>query len=198
MLILIEHPPVYTLGRRGSRDHLLAAEPALRACGAEVHETDRGGDVTFHGPGQLVGYPILDLRRFGQGPVWYVRTLESILIEAAARFGVEAQRQERRPGIWAGDAKLASIGVRISGGVTTHGFALNVSTDLSWFDHIVPCGLPGVRMTSMRELLGAAPGMRDVEDAVAQAFASRFDFDLVEAPADAIDTEPALAGAAAW
>ncbi len=178
-LILIEHPPTYTLGVRGDAAHLLIDAEALRVRGTAVHRTDRGGDVTFHGPGQVVGYPIIDLHRFGQGPVWYVRSLEALLIETLARFGIVATRVQGHPGVWVRDAKIAAIGVRVSRGVTTHGFALNVNTDLAYFEQIVPCGLADAGVTSMQQLAGAAFGMREVEDEVAAAFAGQFGIDLV-------------------
>jgi lipoate-protein ligase B len=177
-LILLEHPPVYTLGARGDATHLLASEPTLAALGAEMCRTDRGGDVTFHGPGQIVGYPILNLRALGHGPVWYVRGLEAALIDALSSFGIVAGRSPGRPGVWVGDAKIAAIGVRVGGGVTTHGFALNVNVDLSWFRHIVPCGLADASVTSMQELAGAAFDMRAVEDVLAEALARQFDLEL--------------------
>ena len=192
-LVLLEHPPTYTLGARGQTQSLLLSEAALAARGAAVIRTDRGGDVTFHGPGQLVGYPILDLRRFGQGPVAYVRALESLLMEALARFGIVGSRRPGRPGVWVGEAKIAAIGVRISRGITTHGFALNVNTDLSYFDHIVPCGLPGVVVTSMQRLTGDAFDMREVEDVVAGAFAEEFGCQIEEVHAS---RQTQLAGAA--
>jgi lipoate-protein ligase B len=180
-LILLEHPPVYTLGVRGhGGQHLLATRERLAALGADVVESDRGGDVTFHGPGQIVGYPILDLRRAGAGPVWYVRGLESVLIETLARFGIVAGRTAGRPGVWVRDAKIAAIGVRVSRGVTTHGFALNVNTDLSYFSHIVPCGLANAGVTSMRELTGVGFKMRDVEDELTSAFSREFAMDFAE------------------
>ena len=152
-LLLLEHPPTYTFGARGRQEHLLLGDDALAGLGAAVHRTDRGGDVTFHGPGQLVGYPILDLRRWGQGPSWYVRSLEAVLIEALSAFGIAGRREPERPGVWAGDAKIAAIGVRVSRGVTSHGFALNVDPDLRYFSYIVPCGLPNVSVTSIAEVL---------------------------------------------
>ncbi len=185
-LILIEHPPTYTLGVRGKIEHLLLSREALLSRGAEMHHTDRGGDVTFHGPGQLVGYPILDLRSYGQGPVWYVRALESLILDVLSRYGIVAGRSESRPGVWVRDAKIAAIGVRVSRGVTTHGFALNVNTDLSYFRHIIPCGLADAAVTSMQALTGETFDMRDVEDEIAAAFARQFGFEIVE---------PALAGA---
>ncbi len=152
-LLLLEHPPTYTFGVRGRQEHLLVREQALAALGAAVYRIDRGGDVTFHGPGQLVGYPILDLRRWHQGPVWYVRALEEMLIEALSAFGIEAERSPGRPGVWVGGAKIAAIGVRVSRGVTSHGFALNVDPDLEYFSYIVPCGLPDVTVTSIAKVL---------------------------------------------
>jgi len=180
-LILLVHPPVYTLGSRGKTEHLLLTQQAYLSRGAEVHRTDRGGDVTFHGPGQLVGYPILNLKEYGQGPVWYVRTLEALLIDVLSRFGIVAGRSEGRPGVWVRDEKIAAIGVRVARGVTTHGFALNVNTDLSYFQHIVPCGLAGAGVTSMQALIGDRFEMRDVETEVIGAFARLFGMELIEA-----------------
>lgn len=152
-LLLLEHPPTYTLGRRSKPGDLLAPREALAAMGAEVVEVDRGGEITFHGPGQLVGYPIVSLRG-GSGPLHYVRALEATLIGALAEYGVAAGRVEGLTGVWVGDAKIGAIGVKISRGVTMHGFALNVNTDLAWFQHIVPCGIRGKSVTSMERLLG--------------------------------------------
>jgi lipoate-protein ligase B len=177
-LLLLEHPPTYTFGVRGHQEHLLLSEDALASLGASVHRIDRGGDVTFHGPGQLVGYPILDLRRWQQGPLWYVRSLEATLVDALSAFGIAAHRVTGWPGVFAGDAKIAAIGVRVSRGVTSHGFALNVDPDLRYFSYIVPCGLPDVRVTSMAELLGQAPPMDHVIDAVVDAFANVFEIEL--------------------
>jgi lipoate-protein ligase B len=182
-LVLLEHPPTYTLGVRGKAEHLLLSQEAFLARGAEVHRTDRGGDVTFHGPGQVVGYPIIDLRASGMGPSSYVRALETMLIDVLSRFGIVAGRSERNRGVWVGDAKIAAIGVRISRGVTTHGFALNVNTDLSYFRDIVPCGLADASVTSMQQLSGETFDLREVEDEVAGAFAREFSLDLVEEPA---------------
>ncbi len=180
VLILLEHPPVYTLGVRGRDANLLLPLDAYASRGAEVRRTDRGGDVTFHGPGQLVGYPIVDLRRHGEGPVWYVRSLEAMLIDVLSRFGIVADRSPGRPGVWVGDAKIAAIGVRVSRGVTTHGFALNVNTDLAWFRDIVPCGLPAAGVTSMQALTGETFAMADVEAEVIDAFARQFGAELAE------------------
>jgi lipoate-protein ligase B len=169
-LVLLEHPPTYTLGRRAREEHMLLPEATLRALGARVFRVDRGGDVTYHGPGQLVGYPILNLRRRGLGPVAYVRRLEDTIIGALETYGVAAARREGYPGVWTGGAKIAAVGVRIARGVSMHGFALNVNTDLSFFDRIVPCGLPGVPVTSLQALLGRPVDLDEVADRVEASF----------------------------
>lgn len=188
-LLLLEHPPTYTLGVHGRPEHLLLGEEALAELGAAVHRVDRGGDVTFHGPGQLVCYPVLDLRRWNGGPVWYVRSLEAVLIQALSTFGIDAQRVAGRPGVWVGRAKIAAIGVRISQGITSHGFALNVSPDLCYFRHIIPCGLPDATITSMAQEVGWAPDMGKVMEAVIDAFGRIFPVEVRAAP-----VETALAG----
>ena len=145
VLLLCEHPHVITQGRNGKREHLLASEHVLRQKGVEFHTTDRGGDITYHGPGQIVGYPILNLGAIRRDVVWYVRMLEEAMIRATAEFGVAAERVAEKTGIWVkngnAEEKLAAIGVHISRWVTSHGFAYNVSTDLRYFDLIVPCGI---------------------------------------------------------
>lgn len=173
-LILVEHPPVYTYGRRVRPEHLLVAPEALTARGASLVESDRGGDITFHGPGQIVAYPVLDLKRRGIGPNEYVRGLEETVIQALRRFGVTAERSTGRPGVWVGDSKIGAIGVRLRGGVTTHGFALNVETDLSYFEAIVPCGISGAGVTSMKRELGFSPGIAAVQDALIADFENVF------------------------
>lgn len=196
-LILLEHPPTYTLGVRGRAVHLLLTEGALRALGAAVIRTDRGGDVTFHGPGQIIAYPIIDLRRYGEGPAWYVRTLEAVLMDVLAEFGISGTRIAGRPGVWVGDAKIAAIGVRVAGRVTTHGFALNVNTDLSYFRHIIPCGLADAGVTSMQRITGTPMIVRAVEGQIVDAFARNFGLEFE--PSEARPTgEPMLAGAAGW
>jgi lipoate-protein ligase B len=179
-LILLQHPPTYTLGVRGSTAHVLEPEIALAARGASVVRTDRGGDVTFHGPGQCVAYPIIDLRDLGIGPAAYVRTLEQIIIDVLAAFGLDGARSTGRPGVWVRDAKIAAIGVRISGGVSTHGFALNVTTDLSWFEAIVPCGISDAGVTSMARELDESIAIDDVESNIAASFARIFDAEMIE------------------
>jgi lipoyl(octanoyl) transferase len=175
ILLLVEHPPVVTLGRASKERHLLASPAQLAARGIELFEVERGGDVTFHGPGQLVGYPIIDLKQHRRDLHWYLRTLESALIEALGEFGIPAERNVGFTGVWTRGRKIASIGVHARDWVTWHGFALNVSTDLTYFDTIVPCGIDAVTMTSMaRELAGNAPAMELVESAVVDALASSF------------------------
>lgn len=156
VLLLLEHPHVYTLGSSFKQEHLLASRDWLREHGIEVRETDRGGSITYHGPGQLVAYPIVDLRRSDDDQpdvIVYLRTLEEAVIRTAKAYGVVAGRREGMTGVWVGDAKLASIGVNVSRGVSRHGLALNVATDLSFFDGIVPCGLTGAKVTSLEQVL---------------------------------------------
>jgi lipoyl(octanoyl) transferase len=176
-LLLLEHPAVITLGvkTKNDRSHVLATPEALEAHGVDLFETGRGGDVTYHGPGQLVGYPILDLRPDRCDVHRYVRDLEEVLIRAVASFGVTAGRVEGLTGVWVGNNKLAAIGVRIARWITSHGFALNVSTDLRNFGLIVPCGLADRGVTSIDELAGSAVSMTEVEKAVVRGFASVFD-----------------------
>ena len=179
-LLLLEHPPVITLGvrTRNDRSHVLESEAALAAKGVGLFETGRGGDVTYHGPGQLVGYPIVDLKPDRCDVHRYVRDLEEVLIRAVDAFGVRAGRIEGLTGIWVGDQKLAAIGVRISRWVTSHGFALNVNTDLSHFGLIVPCGITDKGVTSLERLLGHALPMDEVAERVARQFAGLFSAEL--------------------
>jgi lipoyl(octanoyl) transferase len=180
-LLLLEHPEVITLGvkTRHDRSHVLETPEALAARGVALFETGRGGDVTYHGPGQLVGYPILDLAPDRRDVHRYVRDLEEVLIRAVAEFGITAGRVAGLTGIWIGEAgredKLAAIGVRISRWITSHGFALNVNTDLSGFGLIVPCGIVGRGVTSLQRLLGREVAMAEVEAAVVRHFTAIFD-----------------------
>ena len=173
-LVLLEHPPVITLGRSGTPDHLLGSETELQDRGVEFVETDRGGDITFHGPGQIVGYAIVDLAARDRDLHRYLRDLESVLILALAEFGIRAGRADGLTGVWVGDAKVAAIGIRVSRWITHHGFALNVDTDLSYFDLIVPCGISDRRVTSMQALLGGRVDRVAVEAALGRAFESVF------------------------
>lgn len=167
-LLLLQHPPVITLGVkvRQSREHVLASDEALREQGIALFETGRGGDVTYHGPGQLVGYPILDLKPDRMDAHRYVRDLEEVLIGVCRDFGLTGGRKPGLSGVWVGDEKVAAIGVRLSRWVTCHGFALNVTTDLQHFELIVPCGITDFGVTSLQALLGTAPSMAEVETRV--------------------------------
>jgi lipoyl(octanoyl) transferase len=172
-LLLLEHPPVITLGRGARSENVLISTRGLRARGIEVHESGRGGDVTYHGPGQLVGYPVVALNDGERDAHGYLRSLEEALIRTSADYGIDAGRREALTGVWAGEAKLASIGVRISTGwITSHGFALNVTTDLSGFENIVPCGIRGCTMTSIEKLTGNRPGLEEVGRRAASWLAS--------------------------
>jgi lipoyl(octanoyl) transferase len=184
-LLLLEHPPVITLGvkTRNSQTNIVATPEALAAEGVDVFETGRGGDVTYHGPGQLVGYPILDLKPDRCDVHKYVRDIEEVMIRTAAAFGVKAGRLPGLTGAWVGDEKLAAIGVRISKWVTSHGFAFNVNTALRHFDFIVPCGITDRGVTSLEKLLGRPVPMDEVEAAVETAFREVFSSAAEERPA---------------
>ena len=175
-LLLLEHPPVITLGvkTRNDRSHVVATVETLEEEGVEVFESGRGGDVTYHGPGQLVAYPIIDLRPDRCDVHRYVRDLEEVLIRTSAAFGIVARRSEGLTGAWVGEDKLAAIGVRIARWITSHGFALNVSTNLSHFGLIVPCGISDKGVTSLEKLLARQVPMASVEDAVVDAFCAVF------------------------
>jgi len=176
LLLLVEHPPVITLGRSSKSAHMLASPAYLHDRGVELFEVERGGDVTFHGPGQLVGYPIIDLKRHRQDLHWYLRQVEELLIKALAGYGLAGTRRPPYTGVWIDDRKIASIGVHARDWVTWHGFALNVSTDLRFFDLIVPCGIPSVRMTSIHaELPNAQTGLAAVAARVIDAASDVFE-----------------------
>ena len=174
VLLLCEHPHVITLGRNGRREHLLTSEHVLRQKGVELHATDRGGDITYHGPGQIVGYPILNLGAIRRDVGWYVRTLEEAMIRATWEFGLAAGREEGKTGVWVRAEKLAAIGVHISRWVTSHGFAYNVATDLRFFELIVPCGIADRRATSLEKLLGRTVALGEVAPRIARHFGEAF------------------------
>ena len=208
VLLLCEHPHVITLGRNGKLANLRASDHVLRQMGVTFVETDRGGDITYHGPGQMVGYPILNLSEIRRDVGWYVRSLEEAMIRATAEFGISGRRVAGRTGVWvdvqAGSAaeyekelkevkeaedeeKLAAIGVHLSRWVTSHGFAYNVSTDLGYFDLIVPCGIAGKRATSLEKLLGRRVEMREVAPRIAAHLGEIFDLDLRGCDRDDLD-----------
>lgn len=198
VLLLLEHPPTITLGRNGRWQNLLATDEALRSRGVERFETDRGGDITFHGPGQIVGYPIVRLEQAERDVHWYMRNLEECLIRTLYAFGIESNRKERYTGVWTGMGKIAAMGVHISRWVTRHGFALNVNTDLSFYDLIVPCGIVGKQVTSMKALLSHPVRIDDVVSRVALEFGAVFARGIEWLPAqslieafDAAQPEPA-------
>mgnify|MGYP006153807915 FL=1 len=169
-LILVEHDPVYTLGKNANEDHLLQS----RDQSVDVFNIERGGDITFHGPGQLVGYPILDLSNYKKSVSWYMRTLEQVLIDTLIEFKIIAQRNDGLTGVWVGDEKIAALGVRISRWVTMHGFALNVNPDLSFYDGIIPCGIFDHGVTSMEQLLGETQNNDNVKNMVIKKFNKYF------------------------
>ncbi|HLX42833.1 MAG TPA: lipoyl(octanoyl) transferase LipB [Bryobacteraceae bacterium] len=171
-LLFVEHPHVVTMGRNGHDDNVLASPEVLDRAGIEFHRTDRGGDVTYHGPGQIVGYPIFDLREWKRDVVAYVRAIEQVLIDALGEFGIESGRVDGATGVWTDAGKIAAIGVHISRWVTSHGFALNVDTDLNYFRYIVPCGLTQP-VTSMRAL-GSAATRNQVISAIERSFGRVF------------------------
>ena len=178
-LLLLEHPHVITLGRNGHMENLLAGNEVLRSAGISFYPTDRGGDVTYHGPGQLVGYPILDLREWKRDVGAYVRAIEQTMIDTLADFGIAAGRIPKLTGVWVGERKIGAIGVHLSRWVTSHGFALNVTTDLTYFQYIVPCGL-AKPVTSMAAL-GVRAGVEEVGRALAVHFGRIFDCEMAPA-----------------
>lgn len=176
-LMLLEHPPILTIGRSGTSANILVPAEKLAAAGVTVRETNRGGDVTYHGPGQIVGYPILPLAYHGKDVHAYLRRLEGVLIGTLACFGIPSERRENYTGVWTVQGKIASIGVAISRWVTWHGFALNVAPNLEHFGLIHPCGLVGVRIASMQSILRAAPTRAEVEEVLLKRFCAEFAFD---------------------
>jgi lipoate-protein ligase B len=176
-LLFVEHPHVITMGRNGHAENMLASPDLLARAGIEFHQTDRGGDVTYHGPGQIVGYPVLDLREWKRDVVAYVRMIEQTIIDALGEFRIEAGRVAGATGVWVAGSKIAAIGVHISRWVTSHGFALNVDTDLSYFQYIVPCGLTKP-VTSMRKL-GSPASRDDVIESLTRALERNFGYETV-------------------
>ena len=174
MLLFVEHPHVYTLGKSGNAEHLLRSVTELHDLDADFVPVDRGGDITYHGPGQIVGYPVLDLDRHFTDIHKYLRYLEEVLIKALAHYGLKAGRAEGQTGVWLEDRKIASMGIRSSRWVTMHGFALNVATNLDYFSHIVPCGIQDKQVTSMQVELGTEVSMDSVKKQIVQCFEEVF------------------------
>lgn len=179
-LLLLEHPPTYTIGRSGGEQHLLVSEAEIVAAGGSVHRVDRGGDITYHGPGQLVGYPILDLNDHCRDAHRYLRDLEEGLIRLVAEWGLTGQRIEGLSGVWLGNEKVAALGVHLSRWVTSHGFALNVTTDLKDFDRIVPCGIRDHGVTSLERVLGRALPLETLAERAAVHLAELFGLELAD------------------
>jgi lipoyl(octanoyl) transferase len=178
-LLMLEHPHVFTLGRGADAANILADDQQRQSLSIEVHETGRGGDVTYHGPGQLVGYPMINLKPDRCDVHRYVRDIEEVLIRTVGEYGIKGERIAGLTGVWVGSEKLAAIGVRIARWITSHGFALNINTDLAYFQMIVPCGIPDKGVTSLARLTGSAVDLREVAGGVARHFAEVFDRDLV-------------------
>jgi len=197
VLLLCEHPHVITLGRSGKLANLRAPDHVLRQMGVSFFETDRGGDITYHGPGQIVGYPILNLAEIRRDVGWYVRSLEEAMIRATAEFGIDSRRVPGRTGVWidvpaesaAEEKKLAAIGVHLSRWVTSHGFAYNVSTDLRYFDLIVPCGIADKRATSLEKLLGRGVDMKEISSKIAAHLGELFSIDFRAAGRNTLDAQ---------
>ncbi len=174
LLLLTEHEPVYTLGKGGDQNHLLASDEELSRDGTEIFRIDRGGDITYHGPGQIVGYPILNLQRHTPDIHKYLRDLEEVIIRTLARFDIRGEREEGLTGVWVNGEKIAALGVKVSKWITMHGFALNVNTDLHRFARIIPCGIFHKGVTSMEQLLGRIIPLAEVEASVTESFSEVF------------------------
>ena len=169
-LLLVEHEPVYTLGKNADKNHLLQHYPD----NVQIFQIERGGDITFHGPGQLVGYPILDLHNYKKSVSWYVRSLEQVIINTLQKYGIKGEQKEDLTGVWIKDKKIAAFGVRISRWVTMHGFALNVNTDMKYYEGIIPCGILEYGVTSMEKLLNHEVNMKDVKNTLISSFKNVF------------------------
>lgn len=186
-LLLVEHPPVYTLGKSGKTDHVLINEEQRKEKGIEFFHTNRGGDITFHGPQQIVGYPILDLEKFYTDIGRYLRELEEVILLTLADYGIVAGRSPGETGVWidattkGNERKICAMGVRCSRWVTMHGFALNVNTDLNYFNHIIPCGIQNKKVTSIKEELGSEVDIKEVKEKLKKNFSKVFDVSIVEA-----------------
>lgn len=177
-LLFVEHEPIYTLGVSGKDSNITGSQAFLNSKGINVLRVDRGGDVTFHGPGQIVGYPILDLNYHQPSVSWYMRSLETVLVETLTHFGIRATTIPKCTGVWVGTEKIAAIGVRIARWVTMHGFALNVTTDMDYFSGIIPCGIIDKGVTSMDRILGYAPSIDEIKKVIVHEFKKHFGFEV--------------------
>jgi lipoate-protein ligase B len=187
VLLFTEHENVYTIGKGGDVNHVLASDAELKATGTDVFQIDRGGDVTYHGPGQIVGYPILDLNNYLPDIHWYMRSLEEVIIQALAKFDIEAGREKEMTGVWVNGEKIAAIGVKVSRWVTMHGFALNVNTDLTKFDRIIPCGIFHKGVTSMQRVLKHDIELEVVQKSLIDSFAKVFKCQIIPIEKDELD-----------
>jgi lipoyl(octanoyl) transferase len=176
-LLLVEHEPVYTFGKNADENHLLQNYPE----NVKLFYTERGGDITFHGPGQIVGYPIMDLHNYKMSISWYMRSLEEVIIRSLDKFGISADRKDSLTGVWVEDEKIAALGVRISRWVTMHGFALNVNTDLAYYDSIIPCGIFDYGITSMKHILGEKQNISKIKSTLSAVFLDVFQLKKMEA-----------------
>jgi len=176
-LLLVEHEPVYTFGKNADENHLLQNYPE----NVKLFYTERGGDITFHGPGQIVGYPIIDLHNYKMSISWYMRSLEEVIIRSLDKFGISADRKDSLTGVWVEDEKIAALGVRISRWVTMHGFALNVNTDLAYYDSIIPCGIFDYGITSMKHILGEKQNISKIKSTLSAVFLDVFQLKKMEA-----------------
>lgn len=195
VLVLLQHPHTFTMGRRAPESHLLISQEEMKKKAIALHYIDRGGDVTYHGPGQIIGYPILDLRKRGLDVITYIRGLERALIDALSSFGVRARQDPAYTGVWVDEEKIAAIGIRVSRGVTMHGFALNVNTNISYFDYIVPCGIEGRGVTSVAKVLSHPVELTLVEDSIVRSFERQFGGSFREVSISDLMLEPQEAGA---
>lgn len=188
-LILVEHDPVYTLGKAADPEHITASDRFLSDEDIDVVDIDRGGDVTYHGPGQVVGYPIFDLREHKRSVSWYMRTLEQTIMNTLETYGIETRRREGQPGVWVGDEKICAVGVRIARWITYHGFALNLDPDMTHFGGIVPCGIRDGGVVSIADLLEAEPNRNEVEQRITSSFREMFGFEDLTHEEVALDRE---------
>lgn len=176
ILFLLEHPNTYTLGKTANKDHLVGSKPFLENHGVKVYEIDRGGDITFHGPGQIVGYPIIDLNNWERDTHKYLRAIEDVIMKTCSDYGLRASRNSEYTGVWAGNKKIAAIGIKVSRWITMHGFAFNINTDLSLYDGIIPCGIQDKGVTSIETELGKSIDLQEVKEKVVSHFSEVFDY----------------------